>query len=120
MQIAMDIGCAPPTEVNVLNSETCCMGNGIWRKRILFTLSNPLFAHPSRPNALTAAGLSVTYGTCPEIDRQQAYKDHNVSLRHGAKRLDDTSLAFDVHHRMDRTDLEDNAHKVADIIRSST
>jgi dTDP-4-amino-4,6-dideoxygalactose transaminase len=57
--------------------------------------------------AATAAGLRVFSGSCSEVYREAAFADMPVEPLPVARELGDSSLMFEVHHRLTRNDWND-------------
>ncbi|MEM7777561.1 MAG: DegT/DnrJ/EryC1/StrS aminotransferase family protein [Pseudomonadota bacterium] len=67
---------------------------------------------------LRAEGLPAFSGACPEIYREHVYAHRDIAPLPVAAELGQTSLMFDVHHRMDPVVLEDVAERTAAVIAS--
>jgi dTDP-4-amino-4,6-dideoxygalactose transaminase len=70
--------------------------------------------------ALSHAGLPFNVGACPEIYKEKFYRNRKIGSLPIAKQLGETSLSFDVHHRLDQDDLRLTAQRVARVIRKLT
>jgi dTDP-4-amino-4,6-dideoxygalactose transaminase len=73
--------------------------------------------------AIQAEGIPCGSGICPEVYREQAFAQSNLCPAGRlpiARKLGETSLMFQVHPTLSRTDMDDTYHAVERVLRVAT